>query len=665
MTTRRTPAVQGAVAFTAAVLVLWATRGVPGAVAGLAPEIWEGSPWFVADQAMRLYLLLPAAVLAGLIVWIAPGLWLVAAFSRPASTAEWVLRGFLVALGIQATGTAALALVVSGRVPDGAQLGMGIGLGVAAGVVYAWRHRGRTKEGVAPPSPTGGAVRRRSAILLGLAWLSVVGLLPTLFWMDLTGDGMEVLEIGRSLGWFPTPRGLIDVRLGPAAGMFTIGYPIRWFQALWGPIAATARLPLALYVPVLYAATLTLIELASPRALGRIEEVALAGGVAVVSLGMAFNASYNPYMADPASPAGLSLLTATLLFGAAAALFQRRTGWFLAFFVMGLLTRPTMLPFSVFVALGAALTHAEHRRRYVGYAMLAVVVAVAVSWLTELAYRWAGDEVTYGSASLIQRFRFLDLLPWDRLRFVLVPVGVVPALAFFAWARQDAVARTLTITAGLYFALVAFPAFVALHHFTPVMLLPLAVYWRCVLAADQSRSRWTVTAFAAAAIATVLVLPRDPGIPQVFRSLGERTAITTGDYGSDSWPDHVAALRIAGAIGVFLPAGPRLSDPGTELWAQLQLPFYARAEPDQADFLFHPVGPPPSSDWVTIGEADGVAVAARSLEDWRRARATVPSTDFQSRWLHIPAEMLFEFIGAPAGRYDLDLGALPVLWRVF
>ncbi|MEQ9568970.1 MAG: hypothetical protein RLN75_02170 [Longimicrobiales bacterium] len=653
---------RGALAFLAAALVFWATRGVPADVAALPPEVWESSPWLVADQAWRLYLLLPAAVVAAFGVWLAPGLWLVAAFSHRLSLSQWILRGFLVAFGVQATGTAALALLSSGRVSDDLQLATGIGLGIVCGGIYALKRR-RT---AAPDRPSAIPAARgfEVAILVGLAWFCTASLLPALFWLDLTGDGMEVLEIGRSLGWFATPRGLIDVRMGAGAGMFSVGYPIRWLQAAWSPIAATARLPLVLYVPVLYAAARTLVEYSAPRRLRRIEALALACAVAVVAIALALNASYNPYMADPGSPTALSLLTAILLLGTAGALLGRQTGWFFGFFVAGLLTRPTILPFALFVALGAALIEAKHRRWYLGHGTAALVAAVAFGWLVETAFRLSGAEVSYDSSSLIDRFRFLRLVPLDRLRFVLAPLGVIPALALLAWGKQDAVARSLTIAAALYFALVAFPAFVALHHFVPVMLLPLVVFWRVVLVGGGGGRRWTVAAFAAVALAGVLVLPPRSDVPRVFRSLGERTAITVGDYGSDSWDEHVAALRIFGVIGALLQADRLAGDPTTELITQLQLPFYARAEPDEAEILFHPAGADPPG-WIPLGEADGVVVAVRSLEDWRRMRATVPSTEFQSPWLRIPGETLFAFIGVPAGNYDLDLASLPVLWRLF
>lgn len=652
---------RGALAFAAAALVFWATRGVPAEVAALPPEVWAPSPWFVAGEAGRLYLLLPAAVVAAFGVWIAPGLWLVAAFSPRLSMPEWILRGFLVALGVQAGGTAALALLSSGRVSDDLQVAIGIGLGVVSGVVYAVRRRRQARG--RPASPAGPRALEW-ALLVGLAGSCTVVLLPSLLWQDLTGDGMEVLEIGRSLGWFATPRGLIDVRMGAGAGMFTVGYPIRWLQAAWGALAATARLPLALYVPVLYAAARALVEYSAPRPLRRLEALALACAVAVVAVALALNASYNPYMADPGSPAALSLLTAILLLGTAGALLRRQTGWFFGFFVAGLLTRPTILPFALFVAAGAALVDAKHRRWYLGHGAGALVAAVLFGWLVEAAFRLSGAEVSYDSGSLIDRFRFLRLFPVDRLRFVLAPLGVVPVLALLAWGRQDAVARSLTIAAVLYFALVAFPAFVALHHFVPVMLLPLVIFWRTVLVGTESVGRWTAAAFAAVAVAVLLVLPPRAEVPRVFRSLGERTAITVGEYGSDSWNEHVAALRIFGVIGSFLQFDLVEGDPDTELITQLQLPYYARAEPAEADFLFHPAGADPPG-WIPLGEADGVVVAVRSLEEWRRARAVVPSTEFQSRWLRIPRETLFAFVGVPRGNYDLDLASLPVLWRLF
>src|SRR5690606_13517810 len=43
----------------------------------------------------------------------------------------------------------------------------------------------------------------------------------------------------------------------------------------------------------------------------------------------------------------------------------------------------------------------------------------------------------YGLGGLLVRFAFLQLTDWTRLAYIVVPCGIVPAIALLFWKRQD------------------------------------------------------------------------------------------------------------------------------------------------------------------------------------------------------------------------------------
>ena len=138
-----------------------------------------------------------------------------------------------------------------------------------------------------------------------------------------------------------------------------------------------------------------------------------------------------------------------------------------------------------------------------------------------------------------------------------------------------------------------------------------------------------------------------------------------GTYGSDDRAEHAKAVRTAIVLDSLFPTPWWTADPASEMVAQWQIPFYASASPESAAIVFHPAGAPPVQGLIPLGTVDDVSVSVQSRAEWQRVRTETPRTPFTSRWLHIPRETLFEAIGVPAGNYDIDLGSLPVLWRLF
>ena len=121
----------------------------------------------------------------------------------------------------------------------------------------------------------------------------------------------------------------------------------------------------------------------SPRH-GRRSGIILALAVFVVT--MVFSASYTPYSADASAPAAFETLTvlciaATILFA-----WVGRTGWMLAFAVLGYFARPTGLMVPGLLALGALALPREQRHAQWRRMAAALTVCLAAFVLYEKVF---------------------------------------------------------------------------------------------------------------------------------------------------------------------------------------------------------------------------------------------------------------------------------------
>lgn len=637
------------------------TRGVPRRVTQV---VESGDEATLVDSGLALGVF-PLGVVAAVAVWHLPGLLLTVGRNAREGFALWFLHGSLVSLGLQWGLGAALVAAHPGRVPSDHF----IGIWCALTLLLAARRWVVDRKGGAPP-PLGPVDARRfgwAAALVGIGvWVGFRSILHT----ELTSDGFEALEIGRSLSWFAVPRYPGEQGLfGLGAGMVAMAPPVRWFVDLYGPLDVASRLPLFLGLPTVLAGLLVVIEHRAPRRLSALEELALIAGLGGVFATLAWNATYGPYLVDPASPTALAVTTLGLLLGALAALVRGSPGWFVGFAVAALLARPTAVIVVVLAAGGIALTDRERRGPALKLLALALAAWAATYGVYERAFL-GSETAAYPAESLLDRFRYLRL--WDplRLAWVGVPAGIAPFAALFLWRRQDPWARSLTLVVAGYLAVVALPAFVALHHLVPAMVLPLAVFWRLgVFDGPPSHLRVGLAAVGSAA-AILLALPRSGEGPTPFRTLGPRALVEVGRWDGDSYQEHGAFVEASTeAAGLLFGYDWDVEDPGGALVAGGQVAAYAgrrdsRSAPAPWVVVRDLAAPaPPGAEAslqatsVRIHVMDTAAVTAFRF----RSRATWP----QALLYRIPPTTLRSYRGIPARSYDLDLGSLPLLWRLF
>ncbi|HXI20704.1 MAG TPA: hypothetical protein VNH46_06445, partial [Gemmatimonadales bacterium] len=432
-----------------------------------------------AFHLILLLLAAPVVVVSGIVLLLAPGVLPLAGTPQP-SQGEVLLKGALVALVVDAAGFGLVKLVLGPEPSPAAFRGMAALLPVLGWVALLLQCR---RAGPAGPEALRflPGLALRVALVAGLA---VLLLFPVLFWQDLNPDGLELFTAGRSLAQFLLPH-LPTGRLpGLGLGMLTSAGLVHWFQVLFGTLDATARLPVVAALPLLYGATLTLIESGAARRAGLTERGLLLLALCALVATLVCNGTYHPYSADPASPSGVDVLLLAFLTMQVYFLWTEQPMWFLLATALAYLTRPTglLLP----LILGVAIVLAGGERRWARLRLVALGVLLCL--LIQIGYEriygaLAGASFFEPSAEIGgRRLRYLSFGQWSRMLYVLLPSGVLPALSLLWWRHQDRLSRILTLSTVGYFGFFYFPSFTALHHFAPVMLLPLAVFWRLMLA---------------------------------------------------------------------------------------------------------------------------------------------------------------------------------------
>ena len=650
----------------ASVLGLLLTRGIPAAVRNLYPGALPVHPYFVPDHAALLYLLLPLACLTAVTVLMLPGVFLVLAQGRDERLEAVVVKGLGVSLAVHFVTTALAKTFLPRPIEPGTFLALIIGAAVVAWGVLVTRLR-RPGELRWPASDA--ITHRRLGWIAALVVVPVAVLLPILFWQDLSPDGFEAIEIGRSLSWTVLPRFLTKSGLvGLGIGMLPMAYPIHWFVMLFGPIEAAARLPIILYLPVLFASLVALIELRSPRRLGRFEEALVVLALAIFVVAMCYSASYSSYFADASSPGAFETLTVTLMFGAAYFLWSDEPWWFIGFAVLSYLARPTGLLFIALLGLGVFLVVPERRRRTAGLLGATIGLWGLVYVGYELLYpSLAGAQPGYAADTILDRFRYLRVDDWHRVIWVVVAGGILPVAALFAVRRQDRIARSLSLATLGYFCVFYFPAFTNLHHFAPIMILPVIIFWRVYL--TEHHHPWLIGAtLAAGLLALMLSLPRHFEVDRTMRRIGSTMAYRIGSYGSKDFAAHRHSYEGRTLLAALFPLGWDVADPAAELVAGIELVYYAEPSIGRGaatNYVIQPPGAAPPTGFSKIAENDNGAAYVRDLAQWERDRSSPSRTDYRSRVYEIPRDEMSSVLGIRAGRYTIDLGKVRGLWRLF
>ena len=647
--------------------ILLFLRDTIPAVAGLYPELPGSAHWFVAQHAGLLYFLTPLVITAAIVTLLAPGVLLIIAGKQAANPGELMLKGFAVSCLLHFL-TTSLVKAVSDNPLDSTDFMLLLSVTLAGTfgllVLRSQKVTGMFRMFSDPAS------RTLLYWMFAIPFVFIIPLVPVIFWQELNADGFEAMEIGRTLATailpvFPTEAGT----MGLGIGMLPMAYPIHWFIMLFGPIEAATRLPMLLYTLVVFAALLALIEYQAPRRMRVYEQAALLVGIAGYVTAMSFNSGYDNYFTDMSSPPAFETLTILLIAGSAYFLWSASRGWFLLFTVLGFLARPTMLLVVVLLGIGIWITAREHRRS--SLVMIGTAIAIWIGLLLGYEHLFlptlsGGMGPDYSGAGILSRFRYLTFTDLHRFLYAAAPVGMLPALALFAYRCQDPLSRCITIVSVGYFLVFYFPAFTSLHHFVPVMILPLIVLWRLVL--FRTNDYWPALATSASAALFIwLSLPQHFEISRTFRDIGSRTTYLVGNYQGD-FDAYREAILGTGSLYAFFSPEWKVADPATELVGGDQLLYYARHTGQPAadtNYLVLPAGSTPPHEFKLLDSDETTSSWVKDTAQWDADRYHPPATGYRSRRYEISRETSFYFMGVPAHNYDVNLGSVPLLWRIF
>jgi hypothetical protein len=638
--------------------VVYLGASVASQVADLYPLRLPDFPYFQSNHAVLLYGLLPLVFMAVLFSLLSPGIFLVLGFAKARRWTELIILGFGASFLLHLLVSTGLKIIVQGAVNSGKFLAAEAIASALTLAILAWR----VYRGAKLSWPLGQKRdRRRLYWTITIPIVGLLALIPVIFWQDPSADGFGALESGRSLSARLLPRypsNIADGLPGPGVGMIAMAYPIHWFVMFFGLIEATPRLPILLYLPVLFCLLIQLIEFDSPRSLGLVEEAALFLALAIYTVTMSFNASYDVYFADIASPAAFETLTVVCMLASIYFLWSGQDLWFFYFALLGYLSRPTGLMVLGLAGVSIAFCARERLQGCLIRIAVALGMCLVVGFLYEkvVVPSVAGTSmIGYSSSSVIARFHFLNLDDFSRINFALFPSGILPFMSLFALRWQDSLGRVLSVLTVMYFAVFYVPAFVALHHFVPVMIFPLVVFWRLYLFhVDHLRRIVLPAAAVAAGVSLWLSLPRHFEINRIHREIGQATDYRVAEYSIDYRKINHADLMLK-----LVSPDWDVKDPFQELVASpYTIIFYALKPKDShsnINYIVQLLREPPPSGFTKIAD-DGVAgLYVRDLQQWQKDRFRSLRTDYQSKLYYIPRTTLFPHWGVREGKYSVDL----------
>ncbi len=593
-----------------------------------AERIWDlrdlaagPAPWFVPSEALLLYLLFPLLAFAASVLVMAPGL--LVALWLDAGRGDFgavLLRGFAVTI-IGQSALLGLADEAAGTALIGPAFCGFLALLALAALVPVWladRHGGIDWAMF--------QARRADILAMALVPLAVLLLLSAkVYWEALNGDGAHLFLSGQNLILTGSPfwdGAAGGVAAYPSFTTLIEVIPNAWFQRLFGPFELSARLPVLPGLALLVGLVLDLIRYGRRKVPSGAAALGVGVALALFAWVLAWHASYDPYYADIALPMSREPFVLIAFLGFMRFTLDRSPVWTLVFAALSYAALPSAPVFLVLWILALAAVRHPVGWRWLAAAFAMVVMVslagrVVPGLLADLGVGSARDEFSAGN--LAERLRYVTVFWPQRMLFWILPCGIVPALALVAWRWQDPLARAvslLTIGYAMFFYIQGYR--VLPHHFAPVMVLPLIVYWRLApVAAHPGRA--VTLAVAGLAVAAALSIPGGFRPHLYGRDFGARIEIAApaGSYSDDP-------ARLAAVTAVMGEAFPMMWGEGASKSRYLGSPlsWYVHAlqpkRPGQRiDYKIAPAGDGPLPEGHTlIAAADGYVMTAADPETY-------------------------------------------------
>ena len=502
-------------------IIAWFGRGTVIETLGMYDLGASANPYWIPAEWLRLYVIVPATTLATGFFFLSPGLLLASVFGRDKGLATWVLAGFAWALLCLVVATTGYQLI-TGHIAKGASFFwlVIVVLALAFGVTAARVTMGERNRLTESAADMGWAI--------AAAWLLLALMAPKFYWENFSGDGSGSLQFTRNYintlwPFWPPEAGTIQQAPGLTSFLFVL--PDNWFVRLWGEWEYSVRAPMALYFLLLWPVVTALIHFGRDEVLRNGDRVLLIGTLMVYALSVIYSGGYNPYFGDSPMPAVRETLAVALFMGFMLAFFQDRRGMMILCGLLGHLTIPTGGLWMLLFPAAVFLTWRPIPWKRLFFAAFVLVLAAMVSVLVPLIIKAVGLPIPgseFGPKAIVNRLRWIAPVDFYRFMFLIVPCGILPALFLLHWRGQDKVARAITVATLLFFFFFYLQGYrVLLHHFIPIMLAPVVVFWRNPVVWSAAASRMRIAALVCLATATWLAWPKEMKLHSFDRHIGQ------------------------------------------------------------------------------------------------------------------------------------------------
>ena len=630
-------------ALTAASLPVLLDRRAIAEAAGLYPLAASAHPYLILSHGVLLYLRAPVVVLSACVLLLTPGLLIALAVGMGRTMAVWVLAGFMLSLVIVSVGAGVTQAVIGAPLVAGAfAMTVAICSVGCLGFLYYQVKRGRIVDEPWSSDYAGTTV----AAILTTSFLLLVALAPKFYWDSFNGDGAHTFEatrllLSQSIPFFGPKAGHVSSFPGVTTMLYL--YPGSWFLRLFGEMEASVRVPVVPYLSALICSIIALAESGRP-VLGRAARWLICLGVTVYAITMAYSATYNPYSADIALPATQDTLLITMFLAYVLFFIEKRTWWMSAALVLTYLSLSSGALLIIMWLVAVLFWRPRPSRRFIQSAAVLVGCIVGGALLSLLlpALNLPPPGGEYGLISLLSRFAFLQFTDWHRFVYAIVPGSFLAVFALIGWNRLDAIGKSLALVAIGCFALFFIQGQIALHHFVPEMLLPLAVFWRAWGDLVSWKHPVLLTGIAAAAlVAFVLSLPRDAAPQVASREVGFAVDDRTVGY-EHSEP---ATFRRSELFAKLFPIDWDESVPermfGGSPLVWLYYAHHAPSATRSTNYVLQDLREPAPDDARLIATDADAALYVRSDSVWARHLALRPPTPAGSVAYEVPRGILF------------------------
>ena len=640
---------------------------------GLYELAGSANPYFIPSSFWLLYVLTPLASLASALFLMAPGLMLAACLGARKSLALWLLIGFgwnVVLL----TAVISVFQLATGIVATGWLFWKLIGMvGLACLALLAWRQE-KGHEALVDLGKDRGDLAIAALMFLGCLIL----LSPKFYWENFTGDGSGSLQFARLFihtlwpFWMPEAG---TIGQAPGLSMVLFVAPESWFVRLWGETEFAVRAPYLLYLAMVYPVLVALIRWQREVRLSLTDISLIVATLGLYSLTILFSGGYNPYFGDIPMPAARETLAIALFLGFVLAFAEGRFAPMLVIGLMVSITIPTGGLWLGLVAVAALLVwRPKDRARVVG-AFWVVGAVIAVLVLLPKLFLMAGlpypVEGEFGLKGIVNRLRYVVLTDWQRFAFLIVPGGILPALFLLYWKPQDRLARLISLVTIAFFLFFYFQGFrVLLHHFAPIMLAPLVVFWRSpALTGPAAGALRGVLAFSIAA-SYWLAWPNEMKMHSFDRSIGaaietlgprfETALPEPGERFRGFSPQAIDTAHVL--LGQLFPIGygndeakQRFFGAPLVWWYYSEFP---KAAGQAVNYRIQPLTDAIAADGAPFAEHDGYGLFIKDSGLYEKHRTTLLPTDTGAAIFAIRRDRMFPSAPSEDGVRVFDLVAV-------